>query len=121
MTEAAYKRVCGNIRCYQKGCRRCDPDYVEPPLEETDPLYAALVAAEPYLNENWVHVPGGPLKPFEVLSLRYCIVSTNYHIGMANARAAAKEELQAALEKARQRYRSGFYANPFGEPVRRPA
>ncbi len=114
-------RTCGHIPCRQPNCARCDPDYVEPPLEATDPLYASLVAATPYLDANWRLAPGGPLKPSEILSLRYCIESTNHRIGIGRAHREAGARLRAALEEARRRYRDGFFADPLGEPVRRPA
>ncbi len=113
--------TCGMaINCGKPGCPRCDLDLVPPPLEDTDPAFAALVAATPYIDAGWRLVPGGPLKPSQRISLVYLMSATNHYIGIARAQREAAAWLLALLDEARERYRAGFYANPLGDPVARP-
>jgi hypothetical protein len=77
-----------------------------------------------YLDEGW---DGTGWRPSALLEIGEAIIASSY-VGPdpasrshAEARRAAKEFRDETIADARNRYRSGFYANPFTTtPQRRP-
>jgi hypothetical protein len=70
-------------------------------------------AAAPYLDAA-PRAPG-KLRPSQILALRYCMLHAFDHHD------DARQLLTNTLAEARRRYRKGYFATPFGDPVRRPA
>ena len=67
-----------------------------------------------YLNEGW---RSGP-KPYDLLAVGECVFRTGLS---PNGAQHADIYRQVVLHRARERYRAGFYADPFtSKPRRRP-
>jgi len=80
-----------------------------------DPLLAALEKAGPFFDGGWT--PASGCRPSDIACIRYCMLMSSMIDG---AKQEAESLARSWLRCARQRYRDGFYANPFGEAVRRP-
>jgi hypothetical protein len=102
------------------GCHKCDPETWGNPSEDADPILVTINRAAPFIDAAWVSAPGARITPSESLKCHYFLMSTNHYVGMTRAMENAKAFVSTALSVARDRYRRGYYANPFGEPVVRP-
>lgn len=81
----------------------------------SDFLLDAIDRATPYLDAGW-SPSSRKLKPSTVMVLRYCVLMSS---GLDGAKAEAQRLAVGWLAEARRRYKQGFYANPFGQPVKR--
>ncbi|HEX7853822.1 MAG TPA: hypothetical protein VF503_09020 [Sphingobium sp.] len=88
--------------------------------QEGDHELDALKAAAPFMDEGFSDPKGW--KPSEIIQVAYCITATRSFV-LADAKHLNRAKAYATrmLEEARRRYAAGFYANPLGEPVKRPA
>ncbi|WP_156353147.1 MULTISPECIES: hypothetical protein [unclassified Sphingomonas] len=102
------------------GCHKCDPEGWGDPSEDADAVLVEINRAAPYMDAAWQPAPGQRIKPSERIKCEYFVQSTNYHVGLTLARKRAITWVEEALHIARARYRRGYYANPFGDPVVRP-
>lgn len=75
-----------------------------PPSEPEDPNFALFDKAAEFIDEGW---DGQGWRPSYRLTLVYCIFATGSQPHLA-ANWANRQ-----LDRARQRYRDGYYANPF--------
>lgn len=86
----------------QKGCRLLD----------------AIDRAAPFVDAGWVARPGRRLKPSAMMGLRVCVLMTSSE---ADAPSEARRLVDHWLSTARARWKAGYRANPFDEPVMRNA
>ncbi|MDH7971798.1 hypothetical protein QH494_06340 [Sphingomonas sp. AR_OL41] len=88
-----------------------------PAREKDDPILAKIEQMAPFVDEGWAPgMPGQPVRPSTMMGIRYCAVVTSPDAGAADA---AFQMALRWLNTARRRWRAGYCANPFGEPVRR--
>lgn len=81
------------------------------PIEPEDPNFALFGRAEEFIDEGW---DGAGWRPSHQLNVGYCIFATGSQPHLASNWA------NKVLDRARQRYRDGYYANPFTkDPVPR--
>ncbi|WP_162235273.1 hypothetical protein [Sphingomonas sp. Leaf10] len=102
------------------GCHQCEPENFEDPSEDADQTLVAINRAAPFVDAGWSPAPGAQVAPSAVLKNRYFVMSTNHFIGIRLAEQQARDWVAKALEIGRDRYRRGYHANPFGDPVVRP-
>lgn len=86
-----------------------------PMVQKADPVLDLIEKATPFLDDGW----SGPgrLKPSSVIMITYCMIMTS---SAADAAERAFTLTMQRMLEARRRFRAGFYANPFGDPVERP-
>lgn len=102
------------------GCTKCDPENYPAVSDDDDPVLVAINRAKPFLDAGWEVSPADQVEPSMRIRLRYFVLSTNHFFGIRAAQKSAAAWVEAMLEVARDRYRRGYHANPYGLPVVRP-
>lgn len=82
-----------------------------------DPLLDKLEQMAPYVDANWNNQ--STYAPSEIMILRYFIEVSD--IERPERGIAMKKEALRWVDEARSRWLAGFYANPFGPRMARPA
>lgn len=75
-----------------------------------DPILAEIELMRPYLDE--VDRGRGKAKPTDLMKIAYCMTA-------AKSPKAARRQFEVWQAESRRRWRAGFCATPFGEPVKR--
>lgn len=83
----------------------------------SDPLLAALARAAPYIDARWEKERHHKIPPSALIKIPFCM---DMFDGSPRRVRQTRERAVALLTEARRRYRAGFYADPFGDPIRRP-
>lgn len=82
-----------------------------------DPILEKLKSMAPFVDGGWDR--SSLYSPSEIMLLRYFIAVSDRD---NQDRVTRIRQLALGwIEEARHRWKAGFYANPFGAPVRRPA
>lgn len=78
-----------------------------------DPILKHVLKAEPFLD---AYIPEGHWKASVAIRCAYYLMATAHD---KSQRDSAGQWVMDILDEARGRYRNGFFANPFGDPVAR--
>lgn len=80
---------------------------------EPDEIERQIDKAAPWLDA--APRPAGKIRPSQIWALRYVILMAH------DERDHARKLVADTLAEARRRWRGGYFATPFGEPVLRPS
>jgi len=108
-------------KCLNKDGRRARKilaaRWVEIELASRDTIFDTLKAMASFVDEGWDGASS--YSPSEMMILRYFIEASDRE--NPERVTSMKEQAMGWIEEARQRWRAGFSANPFGPPIKRLA